>query len=83
LHCGAVIFGDFGAKNRIAVTVLGETVNTAARYEQAKSSELGRIRISPALKEKLPKPGNLTFGEPNMVTVKESEIVIFSINPET
>jgi class 3 adenylate cyclase len=77
------VFGDFGAKNRIAVTVLGETVNTAARYEQAKSSELGRIRISPALKEKVSKAGGLIFREPNKVTVKESEIVIFSINPET
>jgi class 3 adenylate cyclase len=52
MHCGPAAFGDFGAKERIAVTVLGHTVNIAARYEQAKSSDpaLGRIRVSRELK---------------------------------
>jgi class 3 adenylate cyclase len=50
LHCGPVEFGDFGAADRIAVTILGETVNLAARFEQAKSPALGALRISPELK---------------------------------
>ena len=51
MHSGRAAYGDFGAKMRIAVTVLGDTVNLAARYEQAKAKGLGRIRISPTLKE--------------------------------
>jgi class 3 adenylate cyclase len=50
LHVGAVAFGDFGARDRIAVTVLGETVNLAARFEQARDQALGPLRISPELK---------------------------------
>jgi class 3 adenylate cyclase len=82
LHCGPVVFGDFGAKNRIAVTLLGQTVNTAARYEQAKMKGLGRIRISPELKNKVLEAGGdaqFSFYGPTKVSIKESEITIFSI----
>jgi class 3 adenylate cyclase len=57
LHCGPVAFGDFGAADRIAVTILGETVNLAARFEQAKSPDLGALRISPELKTLSEKAG--------------------------
>lgn len=72
LHAGDVSFGDFGADNRIAVTVLGATVNTAARYEQAKSPELGRIRLSPVLHELSVRAGvdPATFRGPSKVQVK-------------
>ena len=33
LHNGKVCFGDFGTEDRIAVTLIGEPVNLAARYE--------------------------------------------------
>jgi class 3 adenylate cyclase len=82
LHVGDVSFGDFGAENRIAVTLLGATVNTAARYEQAKSSELGKIRISPTLRDLMIRSGaNLdTFRGPTKVEVKYGvEIDVYSI----
>lgn len=51
LHAGKVILGDFGGADRIAFTAIGDTVNAAARYEQAaKRSDggpLGRVRVSP------------------------------------
>jgi class 3 adenylate cyclase len=51
LHAGPVILGDFGGGDRIAFTLIGETVNAAARYEQARTCvagrELGPIRVSP------------------------------------
>jgi class 3 adenylate cyclase len=53
MHCGRVSFGDFGARDRIAVTVMGHAVNMAARYEQAKAPELQPIRVSADLKELL------------------------------
>lgn len=72
LHAGDVSFGDFGAENRIAVTLLGAAVNTAARYEQAKSSELGQIRISPILRDLMIRSGVNpdTFRGPTKVEVK-------------
>lgn len=50
IHAGTVIFGDFGGSDRVAFTVIGDTVNAASRYEQAakcaEERELGRVRIS-------------------------------------
>lgn len=82
LHAGEVTFGDFGAENRIAVTLLGATVNTAARYEQAKSSKLGEIRISPTLRDLMVRSGANpdTFRGPTRVEVKHGvELEVYSI----
>ena len=82
LHAGDVSFGDFGAENRIAVTLLGVAVNTAARYEQAKSAELGEIRISPTLRDLMVRSGANpdTFRGPTKVEVKHGvELDVYSI----
>lgn len=53
LHLGPVVIGDFGGTGRIAYTVMGETVNSASRYEQARfdtnGMPLGPLRISEAV----------------------------------
>jgi len=53
LHSGPAIIGDFGGSDRIAFTLIGDTVNRASRYEQVKSCSegrpLGRVRISPEI----------------------------------
>jgi class 3 adenylate cyclase len=50
LHMGPVVIGDFGGKDRIAYTLMGETVNSASRYEQAREDQdgvrLGTVRLS-------------------------------------
>lgn len=50
LHMGPVVIGDFGGKDRIAYTLMGETVNSASRYEQARADRdgvpLGTVRLS-------------------------------------
>lgn len=56
LHTGEACFGDFGTEDRIAVTLLGETVNLASRYEQLRADpkrypDLGPIRISQELRD--------------------------------
>lgn len=82
LHAGDVAFGDFGAENRIAVTLLGAAVNTAARYEQAKSSKLGDIRISPTMRDLMLGSGSDpdTFRGPTKVEVKHGvELDVYSI----
>jgi class 3 adenylate cyclase len=82
MHCGEVSFGDFGAKDRIAVTVLGDVVNLAARYEQAKSEALKPIRISPKLKELVDRGrpvSAISFDGPVQVQVKHGvNIDVFS-----
>lgn len=81
LHSGTACFGDFGAKERIAVTVLGHDVNLASRYEQAKHGDLTPIRVSPALRKLVeagPPPNGWSFGLAVAVTVKhgvEIEVV--------
>ena len=82
LHTGPVAFGDFGATDRIAVTIFGETVNLAARYEQAKSPGLRALRISPELKTLADNAGAALPGlvGPTVVEVKHGlSIDIFSI----
>ena len=54
LHIGDVAIGSFGTANRFAYTILGEAVNTASRYEQAKEDVLGNIRISPEIFDEFP-----------------------------
>lgn len=55
LHAGSVIFGDFGGSDRVAFTIIGDAVNSASRYEQARScsenKDLGRVRVSEELFE--------------------------------
>jgi class 3 adenylate cyclase len=82
LHAGDVSFGDFGAENRIAVTILGATVNLAARYEQAKSPDLGQIRLSPHLRDLIVRSGIDcdAFRGPTKVQVKHGvEFDVYSI----
>ena len=82
LHCGPVISGNFGTDDRIAHTLIGETVNTAARYEQAKQSvdgeELEALRISPAIHSLLPANLQAQFEGPTNSQVKHGqEITVF------
>jgi len=82
LHTGPVAFGDFGATDRIAVTIFGETVNLAARFEQAKSPDLRAVRISPELKTLVESAGAALSGlvGPGTVEVKHGlSLEIFSI----
>lgn len=57
LHAGSVVFGDFGGSDRVAFTIIGDAVNSASRYEQARScsenKDLGRVRVSEELFELL------------------------------
>ena len=57
LHVGEVSVGDFGGGDRIAFTIVGQPVNTAARYEQyrhAPGQPGGRVRVSDAVFARLP-----------------------------
>jgi class 3 adenylate cyclase len=89
MHSGTVAFGDFGTSGRIAVTVLGDVVNLASRYESAKREEdppLGRIRISPDLRNLADRCEGtpIQFSELIEVEVKNKLVIpIFCATEET
>jgi adenylate cyclase len=47
LHCGEVLHGFIGSAERMELTIIGETVNFAARY--CNGAAAGEILITPAL----------------------------------
>ncbi len=86
LHCGYVCFGDFGTDERIAVTLIGEAVNLAARYEQLREGEqnpgLGPVRISPELRDRIVDVDEALAAEiagPQPAKVKTDEFNVFWI----
>ncbi len=67
LHMGPAVIGDFGGKDRIAYTLMGETVNSASRYEQARTCvegrPLGNVRLSDIVFAELENPALLALFE--------------------
>lgn len=64
LHLGDTIVGDFGAAGRSAYTIIGETVNTASRFEQYKPKDGqpdGAVRISDHVFGRLDAEGRARF----------------------
>jgi adenylate cyclase len=51
IHCGPVIHGFIGARERMEYTVIGNTINIASRYCDAAAP--GEVLISPAVYERL------------------------------
>ena len=81
LHTGPAIAGNIGSKLFIDYTVIGDTVNTAARLESAgKQFGLGLL-ISQNLIESLtgPRPGNLYPVGRVTVVGKEEPIELFTL----
>lgn len=74
LHVGPVVAGVIGSTNRKQYTLLGETVNTAARYEQAKLEGAGGgVRVSDELYRQLSREDQVRFTS-FRATVKESTL---------
>ena len=80
LHVGPVVACVIGSARRKQYTLLGETVNTAARFEQVKfDSGGGGVRVSDELHQCLPDAERRGF-EPFRATAKESGLVGWTID---
>ena len=62
LHCGPVIVGNFGGRQRIQYTALGDAMNTAARLEGANKYLASDILVSGAMRDAAPDFAYLPLG---------------------
>lgn len=63
LHCGSVIVGNFGGRQRIQYTALGDAMNTAARLEGANKYLASDILLSEAVRDAAPGFAYLPLGK--------------------
>ncbi|MGO8045248.1 adenylate/guanylate cyclase domain-containing protein [Rhizobium johnstonii] len=83
MHIGKAVIGDFGSAERIAFTLIGETVNSASRFEQARACSegkaLGRVRLSKALYDILPAASRSGF-EPETRSILDKHKVAHDLH---
>jgi adenylate cyclase len=77
LNCGPVVMGNMGSEEQMNYTVIGDTINLAARLCSAAQS--GQVVISKAVADVLGKEAKLKKLEPVMVKGKEKPIDIFEV----
>ena len=54
IHAGEVVAGTMGAEQQMSYTIIGDTVNTAARLEPLNKELKTEILISEVIQQKLP-----------------------------
>ena len=81
IHYGEVISGNIGSPDRLEYTVIGDTVNTAARLESASKDFKSSILISQVVYDRLPKSIQKRFktGGSKTFKGKEKETKIFHL----
>lgn len=81
LHCGPVVVGNFGGRQRIQYTALGDAMNTAARLEGANKYLASAILVSGEVRDAAPGFAYLPLGKIVMSGV-DTPIAVFEPVPE-
>jgi adenylate cyclase len=81
LHCGSVIVGNFGGRQRIQYTALGDAMNTAARLEGANKHLASDILLSEAVRGAAPEFAYLPLGRIVLSGV-DTPIAVYQPVPE-
>lgn len=81
LHCGSVIVGNFGGRQRIQYTALGDAMNTAARLEGANKYLASDILLSGAVRDAAPGFAYLPLGKIVLSGV-DTPIAVYQPVPE-
>lgn len=73
LHCGLVILGTVGTSERMDTTIIGETVNLAARIEEQTKLLSQSVLVSAEFQHRLKQPADFALAEVARLQLKGSK----------
>lgn len=77
IHCGDVVFGNFGSRKKTSYTAIGDTVNIASRLEGI--AKRHQVIISKSVASHLPDTFRLEELGPRQIRGKTSQLELYNV----